>query len=161
MEIVTVRPKPPPKPKAPKVPKAPKPKAPKAPKAKKPKKTKEEKEDKDFRCNVKFDTQRRSGRNAGKEKTYVDGEEDFGEEEEEEPVLPGFVDPLTKMQVEEPAISPYGHVAGYETWCRVLRNADSKDTCPFTRQPLKRRDLVKLTHENIEEYRAKMVDTQQ
>ena len=161
MEIVTVRPKPPPKPKAPKVPKAPKPKAPKAPKAKKPKKTKEEKEDKDFRCNVKFDTQRRSGRNAGKEKTYVDGEEDFGEEEEEDPVLPGFVDPLTKMQVEEPAISPYGHVAGYETWCRVLRNADSKDTCPFTRQPLKRRDLVKLTHENIEEYRAKMVDTQQ
>ena len=160
MEIVTVRPKPPPKPKAPKVPKAPKPKAPKAPKAKKPKKTKEEKEDKDFRCNVKFDTQRRSGRNAGKEKTYTDGEEDF-EEEEEEPVLPGFVDPLTKMQVEEPAISPYGHVAGYETWCRVLRNADSKDTCPFTRQPLKRRDLVKLTHENIAEYRAKIVDTQQ
>ena len=90
MEIVTVRPKPPPKPKAPKVPKAPKPKAPKAPKAKKPKKTKEEKEDKDFRCNVKFDTQRRSGRNAGKEKTYVDGEEDFGEEEEEDPVLPGL-----------------------------------------------------------------------
>ena len=125
---------------------------PKAPKAKKPKKTKEEKEDKDFRC--EFDTQRRSGAQRWcKEKTYVDGEEDFGEEEEEDPVLPGFVDPLTKMQVEEPAISPYGHVAGYETWCRVLRNADSKDTCPFTRQLLKRRDLVKLTHfQNIEEH---------
>lgn len=101
------------------------------------------------------------GRNAGKTKTYTDGgTDDEGDDFDEAPVLPGFMDPLTKMQVEEPAISPYGHVAGYETWCRVLRNEDSKDTCPFTRQPLKRRELVKLTHENIAEYRCKMVDTQ-
>jgi hypothetical protein len=45
-------------------------------------------------------------------------------------------------------------------WCRALRSEDAKDTCPFTRQPLKRRDLVKLTHENIAQYREKMVDTQ-
>ena len=159
-EIVTIKPrkpKPPPKPKPVKVPKPPKPKKEKKPK--KPKPTQEEREDKDFRCSAKFETTRRSGRNAGKEKKYTeDGEE---EEEEEAPVLPGFVDPLTKMQVEEPAISPYGHVAGYETWCRILRQEDTKDTCPFTRQPLKRRELVKLTHENIAEYREKMVDTQQ
>jgi hypothetical protein len=42
----------------------------------------------------------------------------------------------------------------------VLRNTDSKDTCPFTRQPLKRRELVKLTHENIGEYRSRIVETQ-
>ena len=159
-EIVTIKPrkpKPPPKPKPVKVPKPPKPKKEKKPK--KPKPTQEEREDKDFRCSAKFETTRRSGRNAGKEKKYTeDGEE---EEEEEAPVLPGFVDPLTKMQVEEPAISPYGHVAGYETWCRILRQEGTKDTCPFTRQPLKRRELVKLTHENIAEYREKMVDTQQ
>ena len=92
-------------------------------------------------------------------KKYTDGDES-SDDEEEEPVLPGFIDPLTKQQIEEPAISPYGHVAGYETWCRALRSEDAKDTCPFTRQPLKRRDLVKLTHENIAQYREKMVDTQ-
>ena len=98
-------------------------------------------------------------RNAGATKKYTDGDE-ASDNEEEELVLPGFMDPLTKQQIEEPAISPYGHVAGYETWCRALRSEDAKDTCPFTRQPLKRRDLVKLTHENIAQYREKMVDTQ-
>ena len=79
------------------------------------------------------------------------------------PVLPaGFLDPITHMQIEEPAaISPYGHVAGYETWCRILRNPEAPDTCPFTKQNLKRRQLVKLTHENIAEYLDKMVDVQQ
>ena len=75
-------------------------------------------------------------------------------------MLPGFIDPLTKMAIEEPAISPYGHVAGYEIWCKILRQEGTKDTCPFTRQPLKRRQLVILTHDNIAEYREKMVETQ-
>ena len=51
-------------------------------------------------------------------------------------------------------------VLTFFAWCRALRSEDAKDTCPFTRQPLKRRDLVKLTHENIAQYREKMVDTQ-
>ena len=146
------KPKPPPKPKKPKAPKAPKPKP-------KPKKKPKDDDDKNFRCTIKLDATRRSGRTAGATKKYTDGDEE-SDEEEEEPVLPGFMDPLTKQQIEEPAISPYGHVAGYETWCRALRSEDAKDTCPFTRQPLKRRDLVKLTHENIAQYREKMVDTQ-
>jgi outer membrane biosynthesis protein TonB len=146
------KPKPPPKPKKPKAPKAPKPKP-------KPKKKAKDDDDKAFHCSVKLDATRRSGRNAGVQKKYTDGDE-VSDDEEEEPVLPGFIDPLTKQQIEEPAISPYGHVAGYETWCRALRSEDAKDTCPFTRQPLKRRDLVKLTHENIAQYREKMVDTQ-
>ena len=80
-----------------------------------------------------------------------------GEDFEEKPVLPGFVDPITQLQVEEPALSPYGHVMGYETWCMILRTEGMKDTCPFTRQSLKRRQLVKLTHENIEEHRHKIL----
>ena len=146
-----------PAPKAPKPKKEPKPKKPKTKPKKKPKD-----DDKEFRCSAKLTVTRRSGRNAGATKKYTDGDDsDEDEDFDEAPVLPGFIDPLTKMQVEDPAISPYGHVCGYETWCRVLRNFDSKDTCPFTRQPLKRRELVKLTHENIEEYRSKIVENQQ
>ena len=150
------------KPKKVYVPKPKKEKKPKAPPKPKPKKKKVPKEEKDlaFHCSIKFDSTRRSGRNAGSTKKYTDGDGSDNDDEEEEPVLPGFVDPLTKTQIEEPAISPYGHVAGYETWCKVLRSEDGKDTCPFTRQPLRRRDLVKLTHDNIAEYREKMVDTQ-
>ena len=159
-------PKPPKPPKAPKEPKQPKAKKPKAPKAKKAKKSKwgdesdMDKSDKNYTCSVKFDAVRKSSRGGGAKK-YTDGyDEDDFDDEDESPVLPGFIDPLTKMQIEEPTISPYGHVAGYETWCRVLRDPTTKDTCPFTRQPLKRRELVKLTHENIVEYREKMVETQ-
>ena len=164
--------------KGPAVPKAPRvPKAPKAPKdntkalekkraAEAKKKAKAEakaardaeKEDKTFRSSCKFDTIRRSGRANGTKK-YSDG--DASEDEEDlGPVLPGFMDPLTRMPIEEPAISPYGHVCGYEIWCKILRQEGTKDTCPFTRQPLKRRQLVILTHDNITEYREKMVETQ-
>ena len=159
-------------PKAPRVPKAPK--APKdntkalekkrAAEAKKKAKAEAkaardaEKEDKTFRSSCKFDTIRRSGRANGTKK-YSDG--DASEDEEDlGPVLPGFMDPLTRMPIEEPAISPYGHVCGYDVWCKILRQEGTKDTCPFTRQPLKRRQLVILTHDNILEYREKMVETQ-
>jgi hypothetical protein len=175
--------KPPPKPKKPKMRPPPKIKAPKMKKPKKePKKKKKKDEgdddtkgDKTFRCSVKTGEIRRSSRNAGKERRKYseggEGEDGEGEENEDDedgedqgpPVLPpGFLDPITRMQIEEPAaISPYGHVAGYETWCRILRNPEAPDTCPFTKQSLKRRQLVKLTHENIAEYLDKMVDVQQ
>jgi hypothetical protein len=150
---------------APKPKKEKKPKAPPKPKPKPKKKAKLDDDDKAFHCSVKFDAVRKSGRDTGggSRKKYTDGDEDEDEDADDAddtPVLPGFIDPLTKQQIEEPAISPYGHVAGYETWCRVLRGGENKDTCPFTRQPLKRRDLVKLTHENLAQYHEKMVDTQ-
>ncbi len=170
----------PPKPKKPKMRPPPKIKKPKLKKPKKEPKSKKKKDqgdddtkgDKTFRCSVKTGEIRRSSRNAGKEKRrYTDGgegedednEDDENEDDEGPPVLPpGFLDPITRMQIEEPAaISPYGHVAGYETWCRILRNPEAPDTCPFTKQHLKRRQLVKLTHENIAEYLDKMVDVQQ
>ena len=170
----------PPKPKKPKMRPPPKIKKPKLKKPKKEPKSKKKKDqgdddtkgDKTFRCSVKSGEIRRSSRNAGKEKRrYTDGGEGDDEDNEDDengddegpPVLPpGFLDPITRMQIEEPAaISPYGHVAGYETWCRILRNPEAPDTCPFTKQHLKRRQLVKLTHENIAEYLDKMVDVQQ
>ena len=137
-----------------------KPKAPKQPK--KAKKKVKKSDDKAFHCTIRAGPVRSSGR--ATKKTYTDGgddDEDFDDEFEELPVLPGFIDPITRMAIEEPAISPYGHVAGYETWCKILRQPEAPDTCPFTKQPLKRRELIKLTHENIDQYRSKIVENQQ
>ena len=138
----------------------PKPKVAKAPKPKpKPKKKKKKDDDTAYHCSVGNTVVRSSGRTA--KRSYADGDnEDDDAEFEELPVLPGFIDPITRLPVEEPTISPYGHVAGYETWCRILRNSDARDVCPFTKQPLKRRELVKLTHENIAEYAPKIVENQ-
>ena len=73
---------------------------------------------------------------------------------------------MTMMPVVKPAISPYGHVMGYDSWVKVL-SKNPKNTCPFTkkvsvclwsyRQHLTRRSLVKLTKENINEYRSKII----
>ena len=79
-----------------------------------------------------------------------------------------FIDQMTMMPVVKPAISPYGHVLGYDSWVKVL-NRNPKNTCPFTKkvwaisnkcnpQKLTRRSLVKLTPENIEEYRDKIIN---
>ena len=74
--------------------------------------------------------------------------------------LPGFIDPITLEPVKRPAISPYGHVMGYESWVRCLsqqQSGDLKNTCPLTKRPLKKRELVLLTVDNIDEYRDKIV----
>ena len=75
---------------------------------------------------------------------------------------------MTMAEVVRPAISPYGHVLGYDSWMKLL-NREPKNTCPFTKQvgvklsdnvkKLNRRQLVKLTMSNIEEYRDKIVQT--
>ena len=70
--------------------------------------------------------------------------------------LPGFIDAITKTEVVRPAISPYGHVLSYDTWLKCLLNGDRKNTCPLTNQPLHKRQLIFLTHENIGMYRDKI-----
>lgn len=70
--------------------------------------------------------------------------------------LPGFVDVMTQEEVINPAISPYGHVLGYHTWLRCL-SRPPVNQCPFTKRKLTRRQLVKLTPENVEEHREKIV----
>jgi len=66
--------------------------------------------------------------------------------------LPKFVDPFTNSEIKTPAISPYGHVCEYDSWTKVLRTPGAKDICPFTRNPVTRRQLVKLCKENIDEF---------
>jgi len=73
--------------------------------------------------------------------------------------LPGLIDPITLCEVEKPTISPFGHVLTYSTWLICLQQ-DPKNVCPFTKKTLKKRDLIVLTWENIDEHRVKMVDIQ-
>jgi len=75
--------------------------------------------------------------------------------------MPKFTDPFTKCPISSPAISPYGHVCEYDMWTKVLRTPGAKDICPFTRKPVTRRQLVKLTPENIDEYRSKVINQDQ
>ena len=86
-------------------------------------------------------------------------------------IMPGFRDPMTQDFCYDPAISIYGHVMSYDSWMQTLMSYGGDDdyedtgpfkhrpnTCPFTNQPLNRRQLTKLTAENIEEYRDKIVN---
>jgi len=72
--------------------------------------------------------------------------------------IPDFIDPIDGNPVQVPAISPYGHVCGYANWTKMLRQENSKNTCPFTKQPLGRRDLVKLTKANYSQYKDKIIN---
>jgi len=69
--------------------------------------------------------------------------------------LPGFKDVITMEEIEQPAISPYGHVLGFRTWLRILQR-EPKNTCPFTKQAIQKRDLIRLTLDNIDEHRPKI-----
>ena len=45
-----------------------------------------------------------------------------------------------------------GDRPSYNTWLKVLAKKPG-NACPFTRQKVTRRDLVKLTPENVEKYK--------
>jgi len=78
--------------------------------------------------------------------------------------LPGFIDYITQDEVVEPALSPYGHVLGYQTWLRILNPSNDDDLqrfgrnqCPFTKKKISKRSLVRLTLDNVEYYRDKIL----
>ncbi|RKO88543.1 hypothetical protein BDK51DRAFT_25611, partial [Blyttiomyces helicus] len=71
--------------------------------------------------------------------------------------LPGFTDPITLDPIVKPEISPYGHVMEYDSWVKCLSDPDRKNICPLTKNPLTKRELVVLTHDNIEQYRCVVV----
>merc|ERR1712129_82980 len=108
---------------------------------------------------------KKGGKGGGKRKRKRkndDDDEDFhcsvsveAKIDEDNPMA-DFVDIMTGMEVEKPAISPYGHVLGYETWTMLLRTSKHKNVCPFTMQKLTRRSLVKLTKANYEEYKGQI-----
>ena len=99
-------------------------------------------------------------RRRNKKKYYDDSDEDtFHCKVHVEPVvdddnpMQDFVDIITGEKVVKPAISPYGHVLGYDTWTKILRTSKTKNVCPFTVQKMSRRDLIKLTKANYDEYK--------
>ena len=48
-------------------------------------------------------------------------------------LLPGIIDPITLVPIQNPAMSPSGHVMGFATWKAVLAEFGR---CPFTKQAL-------------------------
>eukprot|EP01084_Bolivina_argentea_P154951 270076_1 len=72
--------------------------------------------------------------------------------------LNNFLDVMTGSPIKQPAISPSGHVLGYESWTKILRMSSCKNLCPFTKQPLTRRSLIKLTNDNYQNYKNKIAD---
>ncbi|KAJ2659494.1 hypothetical protein IW148_004227 [Coemansia sp. RSA 1199] len=75
--------------------------------------------------------------------------------------LADLIDPITLEPVIKPAISPYGHVMGYNSWVRCLMfppEGSQRNICPLTKKLLSKRDLVILTYDNIEQFRDKIVN---
>ena len=70
--------------------------------------------------------------------------------------LPNHIDPITLEAVDNPAMSPAGHVMGLATWKAVLAE---KGHCPFTKEPLAVHSLIKLTKGNIDKYRHLIIAT--
>eukprot|EP00483_Globobulimina_turgida_P010583 UN10604 len=90
--------------------------------------------------------------------TKMDEDEDDEDEGPLSLVLGDMVDIMTGDKLLVPAISPYGHVMEYNSWCSILRNIRTKNKCPFTQQKLTRRSLVKLDENNIQQYKDKIVN---
>ena len=93
-----------------------------------------------------MEKRKRAGTSTSKSRKRARQESSSDEEAEEEEkgeVLPvgesgwserkDYIDPMTMMPVQTPAISPYGHVMGYDSWVKVL-NRNPKNTCPFTKK---------------------------
>jgi hypothetical protein len=74
---------------------------------------------------------------------------------EDDNPMADYQDPITLQPVVVPALSPYGHVAGYYTWTQALRESGGK--CPFTKQPLSVEGLVKLTKQNFVLYKDSII----
>ena len=58
---------------------------------------------------------------------------------EENALLPGIIDPITLVPIQNPAMSPSGHVMGFATWKAVLAEFGR---CPFTKQALHKEQVV-------------------
>ena len=100
----------------------------------------------------------RKSRNDDDDDAVYFGKVEVKTNEEDDNPLPDFKDIITGSSIIKPAISPYGHVLGYDTWTKILRTTKQKNTCPFTWQKMTRRSLIKLTKDNIEQYRDKIVN---
>lgn len=75
---------------------------------------------------------------------------------EDENPLPDYSDPITLQPIVVPAVSPYGHVAGYYTWIQALKETDG--ICPFTKLPLSVESLIKLNKRNYHIYKDYIIE---
>lgn len=75
---------------------------------------------------------------------------------EDDSPLPEYQDPITLQIVVLPTLSPYGHVAGYYSWVKALKQ--SNGLCPFTKLPLAVEELIKLTRMNFGKYQQYMIE---
>jgi hypothetical protein len=64
--------------------------------------------------------------------------------------IPGAMDSLTGEKMQVPTISPDGYVLDYNSWIKTISH---EATNPFTKHPVKKRDLVVLTRENWDLYK--------
>jgi len=121
-------------------------------KAKRKRKRKED-EDEDWDAGAKSRKKRKRAKKGDDGDFHCSVSVPARKEEEDDNPMRDFIDIMTGTGVEKPAMSPYGHVLGYETWTMLLRTSKHKNVCPFTMQKLTRRSLVKLTKANYDEYK--------
>jgi hypothetical protein len=67
--------------------------------------------------------------------------------------MPDSVDPLTSEKMRVPTLSPAGHVLDYTSWMRLLQDGCAD---PYTGKPVKKRELIVLTHENYDQLKEKI-----
>lgn len=78
---------------------------------------------------------------------------DEGPAVDESNPVPELIDPITLEPVVNPALSPFGHVMGLATWAACLAE---NNVCPFTKEPLRKEQLVVLTHTNYERFKDRI-----
>jgi hypothetical protein len=67
--------------------------------------------------------------------------------------MPEAMDPLTGEKMRVPTMSPDGYVFDYTSWMKT-KKADCIN--PYTRDVVKKRDLIVLTHENFDDFKDKI-----
>ena len=80
--------------------------------------------------------------------------DDLNKTDESNNPLYGKIDKITLDPIENPHMSPAGHVLGLQTWLMCIKR---NKLCPFTKKRLKKTDLIRLTKENFDNYRSKIV----
>ena len=73
--------------------------------------------------------------------------------------MPEFIDHMTGECIIKPAMDPCGHVLGYDSWMKILGGYNGpKNTCPFSRIKVTRRQLIKLTKDNYDDHKDKITE---
>lgn len=72
--------------------------------------------------------------------------------------LLGYIDHVTAQPIKVPTLSPDYYLLDYTTWIAILAREKHN---PFTRMEMTEKDLIILTEDNFEEYRAKIANLEE